>query len=291
MTSKSSKFTHRAARRDRYEMKWFIEHKLTTLILAILLALGIIFGISVARGGDGTSVSDALNTGMNAVSGGLGSVTHKIKSNITGIFSYKKLQAQVDELQEENNSLQRQLAEAKLEKDQLRELEELSQVLNYEYTKKEFKIVSADVTSLDGANWTNLMTINVGTGDGVEVGDAVINGMGLIGKVQDVGRHWAKVTSIIDDDSKISFKLARDSKQLGVVEGNSMGEVNGYMLDGESLVSQGDTLITSGLGTYPEGLEIGTVQDVSYNSNTMLKEISVETAADFKSIEKVSVII
>ncbi len=272
-------------------MRWFGEHKLTTLVLAILLALGIIFGISIARGGSGTEASGVLNRGMNVISGGLGSVAGTIKDNVTGIFSYKKLQAEVESLQEENNSLKKQLTEAKLEKDQLRQLTELSQVLNYEYTKKEFKLVSADVTSLDGANWTNIFTINVGTEEGVKIGDAVVNGMGLIGKVQDAGKHWAKVISIIDDDSKVSFKLARDSKQLGVVEGNSMGEISGYMLDADSLVSQGDTLITSGLGTYPEGLEIGTVQDVSYNSNTMLKEITVETAADFKSIEKVSVII
>ena len=71
----------------------------------------------------------------------------------------------------------------------------------------------------------------------------------------------------------------------------STGDVAGYMLDSESLVSQGDTLLTSGLGTYPEGLEIGTVQEVAYNSNTLLKEITVETAVDFKSLEKVAVII
>ena len=205
-------------------------------------------------------------------------------------FSFVRV-IRVVELQKENNSLKRQLAEAKIEKEQLDQLEELSQLLNYEYTKKEFKIVSADVTSLDGANWTNVFTINIGSEMGVEVGDAVVNGMGLVGKIQDTGKGWSKVTSIIDDNSKVSFKLARDSKQLGVVAGNAMGEVSGYMLDSGSLVSQGDTIITSGLGTYPEGLEIGTVQDVAYNSNTLLKEVTVEPAVNFKSLEKVSVIL
>ena len=125
----------------------------------------------------------------------------------------------------------------------------------------------------------------------MEVGDAVVNGMGLIGKIQDTGKGWSKVVAIIDDDSKVSFKLARDTKQLGVVEGNSLGEISGYMLDSESLVSQGDIIITSGLGTYPEGLEIGNVKDVAYNSNTLLKEITVEPAVNFKNLEKVSVIL
>ena len=193
--------------------------------------------------------------------------------------------------QEENTDLRRQLAEAKIEREQLDQLEELANVLNFDYTKKKFKLVSADVTSLDGSNWTNVFTINIGSESGVEVGDAVVNGMGLIGKIQDTGKGWSKVVSIIDDDSKVSFKLARDTKQLGVVEGNSLGEISGYMLDSESLVSQGDIIITSGLGTYPEGLEIGNVKDVAYNSNTLLKEITVEPAVNFKNLEKVSVIL
>ncbi len=272
-------------------MRWIREHKLISALLAILLALLIIFCVSVSRGGSSNAATDVVNSGMNLVSGGLSSVAETIKKNVLGIFSYKKLQANVEELQAENDSLKKQLAEAKIEQEQLEQLEELAQVLNYDYTKKEFNLVSADVTSLDGANWTNVFTINVGSEAGVEVGDAVVNGMGLVGKIQDTGKGWSKVVSIIDDDSKVSFKLARDSKQLGVVAGNSMGEISGYMLDSESLVSQGDTIITSGLGTYPEGLEIGTVQDVAYNSNTLLKELTVEPAVNFKSLEKVAVIL
>ena len=272
-------------------MRWIREHKVLTLFLVILLALIIIFGVSVIRSGKGDSASDVLTSGMSTVSGKLLSGANTVRDNVLGIFSYKQLQEQVDELQDENNSLKRELAEAKLDAQQLDELEELSQVLNYEYTKKKFDLVSADVVSLDGSNWTNLFTINIGSEDGVEVGDAVVNGMGLVGKVEEVGKTWAKVISITDDDSKVSFKLERDGKQLGVVAGTSTGDVAGYMLDSESLVSQGDTLLTSGLGTYPEGLEIGTVQEVAYNSNTLLKEITVETAVDFKSLEKVAVII
>lgn len=272
-------------------MRWIREHKLISALLGILLALLIIFIVSVATNGTDNPATDTVNKGMNTVSGGLSAVAKTIKDNVGGIFSYKKLETDIEELQEENNSLKRQLAEAKIEKEQLQQLEELAQILNYEYTKKEFKIASADVTSLDGSNWTNVFTINIGTEKGVEIGDAVVNGMGLVGKIQDTGKGWSKVVSIIDDDSKVSFKLAREDKQLGVVSGNSMGDISGYMLDSESLVSQGDTIITSGLGTYPEGLEIGTVQDVAYNSNTMLKEITVEPAVNFKSIEKVAVIL
>ena len=91
-------------------MRWIREHKLISALLAILLALVIIFCVSVARGGADSSATDVVSKGMNVVSGGLSSVADTIKKNVFGIFTYKKLEADIEELQKENNSLKRQLA-------------------------------------------------------------------------------------------------------------------------------------------------------------------------------------
>ncbi len=272
-------------------MRWIKEHKLIVSILVILLVLIIVFGVSVIRGGKGNSLTDIASQGMGTVSQKLSGVGTSIKDNITGIFSYKELQQEVKDLEAENLKLKKQLSEAKIEAEQLEELQDLSKILNYSYTKKEFDIVSGDVTSMDGSNWTNIFTINIGTESGIEVGDAVIAGDGLVGKIKDTGEGWSKVVSIIDEDSKVSFKLASNTKKLGVANGSSTGDVSGYMLDSSARVSQGDILITSGLGTYPEGIEIGSVKEVAYNSNTLLKEVTIEPAVDFKCIEKVSVVL
>ena len=45
------------------------------------------------------------------------------------------------------------------------------------------------------------------------------------------------------------------------------------------------------MGTYPEGLEIGNVRTVVNNSNTLIKEITVEPSVDLNSLRKVSVIL
>lgn len=272
-------------------MRWIREHKLITALLAILLVLCSIFAVSLIGDRADNPVTDTISKGMSIVSGGLSAATAEVKDNVRGIFSYKQLEEDMDKLREENTELKKQLAEAKLEREELEELSELAEILNYDYTKKKFSLVSANVSSYDGSNWTNVFTINIGSESGVEVGDAVVNGMCLIGKIQSTGNGWSKVISIIDDDSKVSFKLSRDTKQLGVVYGNSKAEISGYMLDSEAPVSQGDILITSGLGTYPQGLEIGTVKEVAYNSNTLLKELTVEPAVNFKSLQKVAVIL
>lgn len=48
----------------------------------------------------------------------------------------------------------------------------------------------------------------------------------------------------VSDVDKLSFKLARDGNQLGIVSGNSSGLLSGYMLDDNSTVAEGDILIS-----------------------------------------------
>jgi len=228
---------------------------------------------------------------MSYISKPFTAVTRTVRDTVSGLFSYRQLQEDLETLTAEKEELERQLALSALAKNELEELRELSELLNYEYTSETFDVVTADITSFDGSNWTNIFTIDCGTEAGIEIGDVVVNGDGLIGKISDAGEGWAKVVSVIDDGTKVSFRLARDRKLLGVVEGNQQGKINGYMLKGDANVAEGDIIITSGMATYPAGLEIGTIQSITYNSDTLLKEITVEPAVDFRSLQKVSVIL
>lgn len=271
-------------------MRWIREHKLIAGLLALLLVLVLIFLLSLGDRENNT-VTGGINEAMSYVSKPFTAVTRTVRDTVSGIFSYKSLQAQVEELTTEKEALERELAQAALKKSELEELRELSGLLNYDYTEEEFQVVTADITSFDGSNWTNIFTIDRGTEAGIEAGDVVINGDGLIGKISQAGDGWAQVVSIIDDGAKVSFMVARDRKLLGVVEGNQQAQIAGYMLKGNASAAEGDIIITSGMGTYPAGLEIGTIKTITYNSDTLLKEITVEPAADFRSLKKVSVIL
>ena len=187
--------------------------------------------------------------------------------------------------------MERELAQARLEEGQLAQLQELAGILNYDYTSQVFNVVTADVKLKDGSNWTGIFTIDRGTESGISSGSVVINGAGLVGTVIDAGDGWAKVRPAVSDGDKLSFKLARDGNQLGIVSGNSSGSLSGYMLDDNSTVAEGDILISSGMGSYPEGIEIGSVKSVKYNSDKLMREIIVEPAVSFESLRKVAVII
>lgn len=271
-------------------MRWIREHKLIAGLLAILLALVLIF-LLTAGGAGNDSVTGTVHKGMSYISKPFTAVTRAVRNTVSGIFSYRQLQADLETLTAEKEALELELAQSALTKSELEELRELAGILNYDYTEEEFEVVTADITSFDGSNWTNIFTIDCGSESGIEPGAVVISGDGLIGKISDAGEGWAQVVSVIDDGTKVSFMAARNRKLLGVVEGNQQGKINGYMLKGDATIAEGDIIITSGMGTYPAGLEIGTIQTITYNSDTLLKEITVEPAVDFRSLKKVSVIL
>ena len=272
-------------------MRWIREHKLIAGLLALLVALLLIFVLTLTSGVSQSGVTGGINKGMSVVSKPFTAVTQAVRENLSGLFAYKNLQAEVEQLTQEKEALELELAKSALTKSELEELRELSGLLNYDYTDEELQVVTADITSFDGSNWTNIFTIDRGTESGIEVGSVVINGDGLIGKVSQTGEGWSQVVSIIDEGTKVSFMVARDRKILGIVEGNQQGKINGYMMKGDATVAEGDIIITSGMGTYPAGLEIGNVKSVTYNSDTLLKEITVEPTVDFRSLKKVSVIL
>ncbi len=145
-------------------MRWMREHKLISALILVLFLLLLIFAASVTAGGRFAHVTAPINSGVSRISGFFSSAGSAIRDNVKGIFSYRSLQQQVEALEDENAELTRQLAEEKLTQQQLDELQELADLLNYDYTKQEFNIVTGDVISLDGSNWTNIFTINCGIG-------------------------------------------------------------------------------------------------------------------------------
>jgi len=212
--------------------------------------------------------------------------------NITNpIFNVWRLDKTNKELMLENQELRRKLIDATLSQKELNDLTEMRKALNYTEIE-DYNYITCDVVSKDPGTWFNMFIINKGTQDGVYPEQAVINGNGLIGIVYEAGKDWAKVVSIIDNKSSVSFKLLDDKEfAIGIVEGGTERGLSGYLFDPKAEVSSGQEIVTSGLGIYPEGLLIGTVSDVIIEKNELLKKIKVEQFVDFKKLNRVMVLL
>lgn len=272
-------------------MKWIKSHKLISFLLAIILLCLVILTGSLVTDGGGNPVANFANRVFSVVEKPFAKIGGGISDNVAGIFSYKELQKENEKLEEENEKLRQQLTATALSANELQELKQLSDVLNYKGISGSEDLVSAKIITMDGTNWMSAFTINEGTESGISEGDIVVSGQGLVGRVGSVGKGWAKVRAIIDESSKITFKVSGNLQMMGVVEGGIDGRLSGFMLDADAKVSEGDKLQTSGIGVFPEGLEIGKITKVKYDSDRQLQTVEIKPSVDFNAMQKVSVII
>ena len=140
-----------------------------------------------------------------------------------------------------------------------------------------YKKVAANVIGKDSGNWFNVFLIDKGKKDGIEKDMNVMAGNGLVGIVIDVGPHYAKVRSIIDDTSKVSGMVLSTS-------GNCI--VNG------DLQAMNDQVVTSYVSDkFLQGILIGYVSETEMDSNNITKSGTITPAADFEHLREVLVIL
>ena len=269
--------------------RWIKEHKLISILALILLV--IILAIGLTRSSDGAIKLGPLNRLYMLIEKPMTSLGTSIKENVSGIFSYRKLMAENESLKEENENLRNEISQLTFTSNELQRLEELSNALNYDFVQGRMDIVTANIISLDSTNWTNSFAIDKGTESGISVEDIVVCGKGLVGRVAETDEKWSKIVPIIDESSSISFYVEGTGNMLGIIEGSESGKLTGFMLDNTVQISEGDRILTSGIGLYPEGILIGKVTRAGYDSDQQLMVLEVKPEVDFGSIDKVSVIL
>ena len=122
----------------------------------------------------------------------------------------------------------------------------------------------------------------------------VLAGAGLVGKIIEVGPGYAKVRSIIDDNSSVSAIVAR-TNDLCTVRGDLTLFNEGYLavdyISDEINLVLNDEITTSHLGTvYPPGILIGEVIKIEDNPTTLTQAAFINPYVDFKDLQEVLVI-
>lgn len=157
--------------------------------------------------------------------------------------------------------------------------------------------VTGRVISRSPTVWFADVTVDVGSGDGVEVDDPVVNGDGLVGTVAAVTGGSARVTLIADGSSAVSAKIVPSGIQ-GVMK-PMVGEPDDLILDfldSEKLVGKGQSVVTSGwrwqgIGSgYPPNLPIGEVVEASPKEQEAQQQVHIRPFADLRDLDLVQVL-
>ena len=197
----------------------------------------------------------------------------------------ERLRNEVAALTEENTLLQQD----RYELNQLRELLDLDEQYG-EYDK-----VGARIISRDSGNWYSSFIIDKGTEDGLSVDMNVIAEGGLVGIITSVGPNWARVTSIISDNSNVSAKTLATEDNL-IVSGDLQLMADGVitfsmLVDSRNAVTEGDKVVTSDISDkFLPNILIGYINTINRDSNNLTKSGYITPAVDFEHLGEVLVI-
>lgn len=261
------------------------------IIIAVSILLLTFMGISAGGRSSVSLVENLVAEVVYPIQKFFYGINQSIGNRIEPIAEIYKNARENEALKEEVESLRAQVVSLTLDQRELIELRELKGALRYVETESIQNFVSASVLSKDPGNWYENFVIDAGSEDGVTKNSAVINGSGLVGMVYDVGTNWAKVVTLIDKRSTISFSsVSIIAPYDGQIIGSADHILRGQIFDPTAKMSPGDLLVTSGLGIFPKGIVIGEIKELIDNRDALLPEVVVEPFVDFQSVKKVMVI-
>lgn len=217
----------------------------------------------------------------------------------SSIYNRVSNQKEKNALLEENKKLSEQLAECsaqiKVYEQENYELKRLQKLLNLKEQYADYNTIGARVIATDSTNWFYTFVIDKGEEDGVKVGCNILAGNGLAGIVTEVGSNYAKVRSIIDDNSNISANIS-GTETLCTVSGDlsliKEGYINVSYINKMDTIEEGAELVTSHVSDkFLPGLLIGYITDVQMDANNLTKSAKCIPVVDFNNLQEVLVVL
>lgn len=262
------------------------------LVLAVLLAAAIALITFDFRGGSplrgvGASVFGPIEGAANAVVTPVGNF-------FSGLGGRSRANAQIAALQKANATLRGELSAAQLSRSDQKQLSSLLGLAG----KGGYRIVPASVITV-GRDYSDSVTLDVGSKAGVRAEETVLNGQGLVGTVTSVSADTSTVLLATDASSKVGARTA-GSDQIGAVTGTgtSFGagsqSLNLTLFNGHTGLQPGNRLVTFGsVGNQPyvPGVPIGTVTSVGSTSDGLTTTAKVRPFVDFTSLGVVGVVV
>jgi rod shape-determining protein MreC len=162
----------------------------------------------------------------------------------------------------------------------------------YQNSEMQYSFVSARIISNTVNKQQNYLTLDKGSKDGVKPDMGIICADGVVGVITNVTPSFSTAMSLLNVRWNISAKIAKNN-YFGTLLWNGKDYQRVLLNDipFHVNVDVGDTIVTSSFSTlFPEGIRLGTVENVSKEGGTNFYTITVKLFIDYKSITYVEVI-
>lgn len=267
-------------------MKKFNPNKNIIIALITIILVVTIVSVTVAQRTNKGKTNLAQSTLNDSVGFVDKLVSFPSKAISNGVSSIGRLL----ETYEENQQLKAKIddyGELKLQNDDYKkEIEDLKQELQLNNTLSNYEKVAANVITRSPDTWQDLLIVDKGSADGIQVDMAVMSQAGIIGRVIEVNAKSSKVELLTSMNQSANHFPVRISSS----NGDAYGLIKTYnekeqaliatQLTGDTDIKEGDVVQTSGLGgNSPANLPIGTVQKVKPDSFGLDREVYVKPYA------------
>jgi rod shape-determining protein MreC len=201
-----------------------------------------------------------------------------------------KLESELEVARKQAVGAQAALAENK-------ELRELLKLDESGAIPSEYEAVAGSVIGRSPTVWFSDVMIGVGSGDGVQVHDPVVNGQGLVGQVVAVTGSVSKVRLISDHSEAVGVKVVPAGFQ-GILK-PTVGEPGTLVLqflNSDKHVHKGETVVTSGWHTeeiesrFPPNIPVGEVTHATISEQEAQGRALVRPFAELRNLDKLQVL-
>ncbi len=258
--------------------------KLLYRIVAILVVVGLLIVFQFRSFGG--YLTRTLLVVPRFVTEPLTSVSTSLRQFVVGIVSIRKLYVENAELKNRIQVLEQSLAK---NAGVIAENETLKSTLGF-VAKPPVTLVPCTVIGRDPEGVTQALVVGCGTDKSLVVGQGVVSGGYLIGKVVLTRQSTAIVLLLTASTTSMDARVV-NKKVSGVIKG-SYG--SGLLLDYISPIAHvevGDLVTSAGInGAIPPDVLIGSVAEVSHESGALFDKISVSSSVDFRDIRFVHVL-
>jgi len=197
---------------------------------------------------------------------------------------------QIEKLKQSNAKLRARLAQRKNADAELAQLKSVLDLAG----QAGYKVVAARVISQGSStNFSQTVTIDIGTSSGVRQNMTVLSGEGLVGVVKESYANSALVMLATDPDFKVGVRIA-GSQQIGILSGGGSKRASLQLLDNQNVVKVGDVLLARGSTNnrpFVPGIPVGVISAVDSSAGSIAQNATVMLYPNFSGLGVLSVVL
>jgi rod shape-determining protein MreC len=236
---------------------------------------------------------DGGNSSSHGLGGRIFGPVERLAGDVTGVFRGSSgSSSEISNLQQQNDQLRAQLAQAQAADTDATQLASLLR-----FSRSKYKVVTGIVIAA-GGDYSDTVTINAGSADGISTDETVLNGEGLVGTIVSTTSTTATVQLTTDAGTAVGVRVG-GSGQIGALTGTAQSlsgsaPLKLTLFNANATLKQGQTLVTFGsVGgrPYVPGVPVGTVATVTTQPGSLTPTALVKPFADLTGLGVVGVVV